>query len=257
MMQIRYYMLCYRFEALVASQLDPEAFGRYMAVGTQKNTRGNLLFFEINPNLRNDFFQLDDIQARCAPHRDGSPKRSKYIGIYQVMEHLSMDDFGMLYLVTADGRVLGLDACRYDSTHEEAGPNLYQELCPVSPMVVSALPPAPFVKFLTDPSNPLRLPRLLFADLMIDRDETGHLAGYLPYPDPRHIVDCLNELEEGGDKKTKTVSRTPNLHAFFRTIRRGFFLGDSKQLKFYRFPERRVLEIDHTKWWRSASESLT
>ena len=46
-MKIHLYMLCYRFEALVASHLDPEAFGRYMSVGTQKNTKGNVLFLEV------------------------------------------------------------------------------------------------------------------------------------------------------------------------------------------------------------------
>jgi len=255
---IHLYMLCYRFEALVASQLDPEAFGRYMAVGTQKNTKGNVLFFEIDPNLKSDYFQLDDLPQRCAPHADGSPKRSKYVSVYRVLEHLRPCDFGRLYLVTADGRVLGLDPAPYDSDHEDTGPSLYQELCPVSPMVVSKFPPAEFVRFITTPANPLHLPRLLFADLMIDRDESGTLAGYLPYADPRHLVDCINELEEdGGEKQTKTVSRTPILHGFFRTIRRGFFLGDACELKFYPFPDRRTLEIVHARWWRSASESLS
>ncbi len=255
-MKIHLYMLCYRCEALVASQLDPESFGRYMATGTQKNTKGNVLFFEINPELKSDWFRLSDIETQCAPHEDGSPKRTKYISIYRVLEHLELSDFGKLYLVTADGRVLALDAVDYDSSHEDAGPSLYQELCPVSPMVVSAIPPAAFVRFMTDPQSLLQLPRLLFADLMLDRDESGRLAGYLPYSEPMHILDCLKELERGSGKPTKTVSRSPHIHGFFRTIRRGFFLGDAEALKFYRFPEVRVLEIEHAKWWRSASESI-
>ncbi len=255
-MIIHLYMLCYRFEALVASHLDPEAFGRYMSVGTQKNTKGNVLFFEINPELKGNYFRMSDIEQRCVPHSDGSPKRSKYISIYRVLEHLKVPEFGKLYLGTADGRVLGLEASEYDPTHEDAGPYLYQELSPVSPMIVSVLPPAALVKFITDPGNPLRVPRLLFADLLLDRDDAGRLAGYLPYADPHHIADCIRELQSGADKKTKTVSRDPHLHGFFRTIGRGFFLGDAEHLKFYRFPERRLLEIEHAKWWRSASESL-
>jgi hypothetical protein len=43
--------------------------------------------------------------------------------------------------------------------------------------------------------------------------------------------------------------------AFFRTIRRGFFLGDETGVKFYKFPERRSLEVEHARWWRSASAS--
>jgi hypothetical protein len=255
-MKIHLYMLSYRFEALVASHLEPEAFGRYMAVGTQKNARGNVLFFEIDPMLKSDYFKLDDLEQRCTPHMDGSPKRSKYISVYRVMEHLSLSAFGKLHLCTADGRVLSLDPSPYDVKGEQAGPNLYEELCPVYPLVVSALAPSVFLKFMTDPKNPVSLPRLFFVDMLLDRDESGMLAGYLPYSDPLHIVDCIKALEGGGDKKTKTVSRTPRHHAFFRTIRRGFFLGDQTGMKFYEFPDRRTLEVEHAKWWRSASESL-
>jgi hypothetical protein len=255
-MTIHLYMLCYRFEALVASHLEPEAFGRYMAVGTQKNTRGNVLFFEIDPALKSKHFKLDDIAERCVPHVDGSPKRSKYISVYRVLEHLELSAIGKLYLCTADGRVLGLDSSYYDASDERPGPNLYEELCPVYPLVVSALAPSGFSKFMTDPANPVGVPRLFFVDMLLDRDVTGSLAGYLPYPDPLHIVDCVKDLEVDGGKKTKTVLRAPRLHGFFRTIRRGFFLGDQTGMKFYAFPERRLLEVEHSKWWRSASESL-
>ncbi|MGE5682566.1 MAG: hypothetical protein ACM34K_16995 [Bacillota bacterium] len=256
-MKIHYYMLCYRFEALVASHLEPEAFGLYMSVGTQKNTRGNVVFFEIDPDLQSDYFRLDDIQKRCVPHKDGSPKRSKYISIYRVMEHLNLSAFGKLYLTTADGRVMSLDSQEYGSNYEDSVPHLYQELCPVSPLVVSRLAPEAFVQLMTDPCNPVSIPRLFFADMRLEIDKTGRLAGNLPYTDPIHIVDCVREVKsETGRKQTKTVSRNPQIHGFFRTIRRGFFLGDQTGMKFYPFPDTRSLEVDHSKWWRSASESM-
>jgi hypothetical protein len=255
-MKTHLYVLCYRFEALVASHLEPEAFGLYMAVGAKKNTKGNVMFFEIDPGMKSDFFDMSPLANGLEPHADSSPKKSKYISVYRVLEHLDLSSIMKLYLVTADGRVMSLESVNFDPSHEDAGPNLYQELCPVSPMVVSELPPVEFLQFLTDPKNPLWLPRLFFADMLLDQDSSGRLAGYLPYQDPMHILDCIHEVEQGADKKTKTVSRAPFLHGFFRTIRRGFFLGDAKECKFYRFPERRVLEVEHARWWRSASESL-
>lgn len=255
-MKIHYYMLCYRFEALVASHLEPEAFGLYMSIGTQKNTRGNVMFYEIDPDLHSDYFRLYDINERCVPHKDGAPKRSKYISIYRVMEHLNLSAFGKLYLTTADGRVMCLSSTSYKETENENGANLYQELCPVSPMVVSRLNPEGFIKFMTDPNNPVSIPRLFFADMLIEIDKTGHLAGNLPYSDPAHIVDCVKELRTTGSKQTKTVSRNPQIHGFFRTIRRGFFLGDQTGMKYYAFPNRQELEVEHAKWWRSASESM-
>lgn len=249
-------MLCYRFEALLASHLEPEAFGLYMAVGTQKNTRGNVLFFEIDPDLTSDYFHLEDIQQRCKPHKDGSPKRSKYISVYRVMEHLDLSAFGKLYLTTADGRVISIDSAPHNLGHAETSSNLYQELCPVSPLVLSALAPEAFTKFMTDPCNPVSVPRIFFADMLLDLDIHGRLAGNLPYEDPMHIIDCINELKHSRTKQTKTVSRNPHIHSFFRTIRRGFFLGDQSGFKCYPFPERRELEVEYSKWWRSASESL-
>ena len=228
-----------------------------MAVGTQKNTRGNVLFFEIDEHkIQGEYFRLGDIEQRCAPHLDGTPKRSKYISIYRVLEHLHLNAFGNLHLVTADGRVLILASMPYKHENEQTGVNLFDELCPVSPMVVSALHPSAFAEFMTDPKNPISVPRIFFADMLVDRDETGRLAGYLPYADPMHIIDCIKELEGGSGKSSKTVSRSPHVHGFFRTIRRGFFVGDQTGIKFYPFPDLRQLEVEHSKWWRSASESL-
>ena len=256
-MNIRYYMVCSRFEALIASHLEPEAFGTYMAVGTKKLASGHVAFFEIDPGFpaHTDHFQVDDIEQRCAPHNDGSPKRSKYISVYRVMEFLPLPVYGPLYLTTPDGRVMRLDEGRYDEGTEEPGMNLYQELCPLIPMVVSTHGPAAFARSITDPRSPVHAPRIFFADLAIDRDAQGRLAGWLPYTDVAHIEDCIQSLEVPDDsgKVTKTVSRTPRTRGFLRAIRRGFFIGDQTGVKFYRFPTREELEIHHSKWWHSAS----
>lgn len=255
-MTVHYYMLCYRFEALVASQLPPEDFGAYMAVGTKKNTHGNMLFFEVDPAVRSTYFRLNDIPNTCIAHHDGSPKRSKYISTYRVLEHLDTSVLGTLYLTTADGRVLGLNASTYIETHNGTSPNLYQELCPVSSMVVSRLDPNAFNAFMTDPNNPVGVPRILFADLLIERSTSGHLAGNLPYEHPSHIIECIRELDAATLKSTKNVTRAPHLHGFFRTIRRGFFLGDQSDLKYYSFPSKEELDVNHHQWWHSATESL-
>src|SRR5512135_3403772 len=108
-------MVCSRFEALIASHLAPEAFGTYMAVGSRKLSSGHVIFFEVDPRFpeHTDHFKVDDIETRCAPHPDGSPKRSKYISVYRVMEFLPLPVYCGLYLTTADGRVLRLDETPY------------------------------------------------------------------------------------------------------------------------------------------------
>ena len=256
-MKIRYYMVCSRFEELIASHLEPEAFGTYMAVGTKKLASGHVAFFEIDPSFPTytDQFKVDDIETRCAPHADGSPKRSKYISVYRVMEFLPLPVYGPLFLTTPDGRVLKLDESPYDVAAETNGVHLYQEMCPLIPMVVSSLAPAAFARSITDPHSPVHAPRILFVDLALDRDAQGRLAGWLPYTDVAHIEDCIQSLvvPDSSGKATKTVSRTPRTRGFLRAIRRGFYLGDQTGVKFYRFPTREELEIHHSKWWHSAS----
>ncbi len=253
-MKIRLYMLCYRCEALIASHLEPEEFGHYMATGTRKLARGSLMFFEIDrARLGPDVFRLRDIEARCVPHADGSPKHSKYVSIYRVLENLNLSAVQRLHLVTLDGRVLSLAPSEPDDC-PEATEFLYQELSPVAPLIASRLKPTAFLRFMTDPEVPLYVPQLFFADLLLDR-EGGRLAGYLPYEDPAHLSSCIDEMAASPEKYTKTVSRTPAIHAFYRTVGRGFYAGGSGKVLFFRFPERRVLETEHARWWRSAQTS--
>lgn len=255
-MSFRLYLMCHRVEALVASQLPPEEFGNYMAVGTTKQTSGKVIFFEIDPDkIDAGYFNLARARAECVPRPDGTRKRSKYLSIYRVMEHVPLDAFGTLYLTTRDGRVLGLEPTAF-AGESTAGPNMYQELCPVHPLVVSSLGPTEFTRFLTDPQSAVAVPRLFFADLLIDREPSGAIASYLPYRDPDHIANCVREVSTPGrDKKSKTVDRTPRFDSFFRTIRRGFFVGDQQGLKFYPFPSADELDDKHFTWWRSASMS--
>lgn len=254
-MQIRLYMLCYRNEALIASHLEPEAFGHYMATGTKKLSRGSLMFFELDrAKLKSDAFRLHDVEQRCVPHSDGSPKRSKYISIYRVLENLDLDAIVRLHLVTMDGRTLAIDPAAPDDG-APASEYLYQELAPVTPLIGSTLKPSAFCRFMTDPELPLYLPKIFFADLLLDREPGGGLATYLPYEAPEHIEHCLTEMKAKAEKPTKTISRSPGIHAFYRTVHRGFYVGDRATLRYFPFPERRLLEVEHARWWRSAQLS--
>ncbi len=258
-MKIRYYMVCSRFEALIASHLEPEAFGTYMAVGTKKLASGHVAFFEIDPGVPDVHrpFPVDDIETRCAPHEDGSPKRSKYIsrlpgdGVPAAagLRAAVPDDAGRARAAAGRER-------RTTSGGRDAGREPLPGALPAHPDGgVDA--GAGGVRAGAHQPGATRCTRrgIFFADLRLDRDAQGRLAGWLPYTDPLHIEDCIEELEQAdaSGKATKTVSRTPRTRGFLRVIRRGFFLGDQTGVKFYRFPTREELEIHHSKWWHSAS----
>jgi hypothetical protein len=46
-------------ESFIVSMLPPEEFGTYLAVGTQKRSRGRAMFFDLKPDFRDAFFSID------------------------------------------------------------------------------------------------------------------------------------------------------------------------------------------------------
>lgn len=244
-------------EALIASMLTPEEFGVYYAAGTAKKARGQAVFFEVDPDFRHDYFRIEEGIRRCVPHEDGRPKASIYISVYRVLEHIPLSALGRLYLVTADGRVLGLDAS--DTAPESTGGlHLYQEIAPVHPMVVSSLGPRAFYELIVkNPNILIRLPAICFAELRL-----GELAenpgegdiGDLPYSRVEHLRQCLTALATK-TVDSKMVNRTEPATFSYRTIKTGIYLGNEQGLLFFPLPSTERLRADHYRWWRSAWSS--
>jgi hypothetical protein len=241
-------------EALVASQLPPESFGTYYAVGGEKKSHSQAMFFELDPDFRHDSFDIDAGLKRLAPHEDGSPKRSVYLSIYRVLEHVPLSAVQRLYVTTQDGRTLGLDAAASipDSTGQM---HLYQEIAPVHPRAVSALGPEAFFDLLNDPHKSMvTVPALCFVELTLgglaQDPEFGSAEG-LPYENIDHYRNCLLELKT----KTVTVKMVDRIHrtAFhYRTVKSGFFLGNAGKMLFFPMPTIDELKTSHYRWWRSA-----
>lgn len=241
-------------EALIASMLPPENFGKYLAVGSKKRTRGHAIFFEVDPDFESSFFKLDIIKERCKPHSDGKPKRSVYVSIYRVIEHIPLDKLGKLYLVTDDGRVLGIDKKEYHPV-ENSDFHLYQQLGPVSPRVVSTLNPPAFMNFITNTIHPVSVPKIVFVELTLNglAQDPEHASDEdLPYPNIDHLRDCLIGLKNGEKKKTKTVIRTFQGSFMFRTCKNGFFIGDYNTMIYYPLPSTEELNDTYYTWWKSA-----
>jgi hypothetical protein len=240
-------------EALVASMLSPEEFGRYLAVGSHKRSSGAAIYFEVDPDFSSDFFDMKMVAERCVAHDDGSPKHSLYLGIYRVLEHIPLEALGKLYLTTRDGQVLALEQGELPSEFS-AGHHLYDEICPVHPLIASKYDPAAFTTFATNPDSPLCVPKIFFAQLdpaaIIGSGKTAEGSPAF-HNLPERIKECFRELDSAG-KPTKTVDRTRQLTFRWNHIKNGYFIGDQDRLLYYPFPDKDYLERNHYKWWRSA-----
>jgi len=245
-------------EALIASHLSPEEFGTYLAVGTENHSNGQALFFELDPAKAGTALPLADLEQRCARHRDGSPRKSSYLSIYRVLENTPIDCIGNLYLVTNDGRVLGLEPGKATPAADRSF-HLYQEFCPVGPRVVSSLDPVEFCARLTDPAQPVSVPKIVFAELSLGALATDPDSGAvdnMPYASLPHLRDCLRELNKKPGKPTKVAVRTVRDDLLYRTVQGGFYVGSSRNLKFYAMPSQADLDAKHHEWWRSALTSF-
>jgi len=242
-------------EALIASMLAPEEFGVYYALGTAKKSRGQAVFFEVDPDFRHDYFRVEEGIRRCVPHDDGSPKASIYISVYRVLEHIPLDVLQRLYLVTKDGRVLGLEPGE-EFPEDQDALHLYQEIAPVHPLVVSSLGPLAFYDLIVkNPTSLLSLPAICFVELRLgelaEDPERGAVRD-LPYSNIGHLRQCLVDLRTK-IVHTKMVNRVQPASFPYRTIKSGVFVGNREQFAYFPMPSPEQLRSQHYRWWRSAN----
>ncbi|HVN56918.1 MAG TPA: hypothetical protein VMT63_01350 [Bacteroidales bacterium] len=242
-------------EALIASMLPPKEFGDYMATGTKKRNVSQAIFFEIDLELIKDKIDMEYVNRRCVRKADGSPKSSVYLSTYRVLEMIPLKALKNLYVTTETGVVLELKKTSYDKSVEPKNHlHLYQELCPVSPRVATKYTPSEFVTSLTDGTSHVNVPRLFFADLKLGELATNPGSGsaeLLPYRNVGHLRDCLEILKNDNDKAMKTVQRVFSGTLLYRTIGKGFYVGDKNEVVHYPFPSMAELEEQNYDFFRA------
>ncbi len=242
-------------EALVASMLPPEGFGLYLSTGTKKRNKGQTIFFEVDLDSIENLIDMNSLNKRCVAKEDGSPKSSVYLSVYRVLETIPTSALKSLYLTTDHGVVLELKKAPYDKSGEQENAlHLYQELCPVTPLVASGFAPSSFLKKLTDGSTPIVLPKLFFVELKLGELATNPLLGsaeHLPYSNVGHLRDCLEILQGEYEKHMKTVQRIFSGTLLYRTIETGFYVGAKDDIAYYPYPKMTELENINYEFFRA------
>lgn len=256
----RYIYLSLTPEALIASMLPPQEFGTYMAVGSQKKSRGQVMFFEVDQAMVKDILPQDYIEKRCVPSATGTPKRSVYLSIYRALESIPTKALKGLYLATTDGRILELNKAAYTSpAGHDTRMHLYQEIGPVFSCIASSLDPEKFLQLMTDKKQYALVPKLIFAEMHLDNLATDPEKGTvenLPYPNIDHLRDCLSQLKQDPSKQKKTFLRSVSNTVLYRTLTNGFFVGSQDDCVFYPYPSQEELNDKYHAWWRSANSVL-
>jgi len=243
-------------EALIFSMLPPQTFGKYLAIGDKKQSSSHAIFLDVDPEIEIDGMKLGQARERCVEHSDGTPRHSVYVSIYRVLERVPLSALGDLHLATKDGLVLTLKKSEYRPRTDQPR-FLYQEICPVSPRVVSTLEPREFCQYVTHEANPLYMPKIAFADMNLGElaeDPEHGKAGNLPYPTINHLRTCLSSLNEAKGKKTKIERRGMRPDIIFYMVQHGFYIGDQEDFLYYPMPDEDLLLGEHNRWWNSAAK---
>ena len=250
-----FYLVAYPMEALIVSMLQPEEFGAYMSIGTQRMSRGKIIFLEVDPTFRSKDFDFDRALNECKANEQGQPKRSVYLSSYRVLERVPLSAIRSIHLVTKDGRNLSIPGQRIDTRTghpRRGGVYFYQELAPARPMVVSQYDPLDFGRFLTDEKNPIHFPKILFARMKLGPSPMHVLAQTdLPYHNLFHLESCIRELVDQ-KKDTKVYERDSHDDFLYSSIIDGVYLVEPGSALFFPFPEEADLKDRHFTWWRSA-----
>jgi len=251
-----FYVVFSPIEAMIASQLEPKTFGSYMARGSKKGAAERLMFAEVEGGF-GDYFDWDYAKKKCVTRADGTLKHSLYLSIYRVIEHIPLEQYKDIYLVTKDGSTLALAQQPYRKPANWAGYGLYKEHCPVHPFIASSLEPKELAAYIiSDTEKKIQVPAIIFNDVMhIDfeeKEETGNI-GSMFERDLDHLIECINEVKNHEDKITKTIDRSFDSKFTYQIVDTGFYIAKGKGILFYPMPNKEELkEIDYD-WGKSAN----
>lgn len=252
------YMTVFPNNALVASQLEPDKFGEHYTIGSAKHFSGKVIFAELDINFRNDYFQIDEKLAETVEHEDGSPKKTKFIASYNVLEHVDLDAIKKLYLCTTNGKVLGIAPTEYTAYNAPDLIRIYQEVTPLENLIASTKDQREFGKFITTETKSKGAPKICFTqidfniDHFFESNRNREIFNIdLPGVNPYRFYDCILELKENPTKLTKTISLGSLLRDIsYKFLRHGFWFAEGEKMKFFAMPSENELENKYFYWWK-------
>ncbi len=264
------YLVAHPNHSLVASQLDPERFITHYVRESARYFEGKLVFVELDPDFRDPYFDVDSAYAQLKPHEDGSPKATKFISSYRVLEHVAFDAMRTLYLCDASGGFVALEPSPDDALPASSGDELrvILEVDPVKFIVLTRLGLLDYARFATDPANSKGAPKMLYTELDISMDdfireteESPYVTSFFPGIHPERLRAAIRELRRSPSKEVKGISlHCPLDRISYKLLRGGFVFaagggaGDGtseERIKYYPLLTLDEVEKRHYKFWKN------
>ena len=253
------YMICYPNPALIASQLNPEQFARHYIIGSSRDYEGRIVFADIDPEFRNDYFEIDRGVSELVPHEDGRPKATKFIASYRILENIDLGAIRSLYLTTPAGYSLRIDPVPFESKPSHNVLRVYAEINPIRMLVLSRNNFLEFGRYVTAPQNPKGAPKLFYTQLEFDIQEfldeialNPVMQPPIPGLHPSKLRDAIYEVQRIPTKVNKGLALDcPFDRIPAKMIRHGFMFASQDDFKFFPMPDLKVIEKDFYKFYRT------
>jgi hypothetical protein len=254
----RLYQILYPNQALVSSQLAPEAFARHYLIGSIRHYSGKLVFADIDIGFRDPYFDIEGGLKALVPHEDGQPKHTKFICSYRVMEHMDFDCIKSLYISTSEAHVLELKPAEYDKVHNKGFLRTFAEIAPLSMLVISPYDMPEFGKFITQPGQTKGCPKLFYSQIDLNVDEflakfeqNPFMQAPFPFLHPSKLRDAILQMKIKPEKQSKGLALfCPLDQISFKMIRHGFMFASKDKYKFFPMPSLHDIETSHFRFWQ-------
>jgi hypothetical protein len=245
--------------ALVASQLDPEAFARHYTAGSVRYYAAKVVFAEIDVNFRHPYFRIDEALAGLIPHDDGRPKATKFISTYRVLEHIDLNAIRRVLLSTPEGYTLELGSTPYTKTHESGFLRIFAEIAPLRMLVLSRLDFPAFGRYITDPNFPKGAPKQFYTQIELDIEhflsdfeERPTMHPPIPGLHPSKLRAAIMEMRTDPNKLSKGLRLDSSFDTVpYKLIRHGFMFASQDQTRFFPIPSRAEIEATNYRFWRA------
>ncbi len=253
------YMVLYPSTFLISSQLTPEELGQHYLTGSKQNYDSGLIFAEIDNSYRNDYLDIDWGLEQLVPHKDGSPKATKFISAYRVLEHIKLDSIKRLYLSSASGYVMGIDSAPFVQPEDSTRFKIYAGITPLRMMSVSTLSFEEYGRHMISDQKHKGAPSLFYAQLefnskqfRIDYDKNPLMPSPIPGIHPAILRSKIDEIKDKPVKTTKGLKIETNIHRFPpQLFRHGFTFFSSVNSLYFPMPSRDVIEEKFYKYFRT------
>jgi hypothetical protein len=255
------YLVVHPNHSLVASQLDAERFIRHYVRESARYFEGKLVFVELDTAFRHPYFDIDSAYAQLKPHEDGSPKATKFISSYRVLEHVDFAAMGKLYVCDESGGFVALEASPAGTEPPRGSDDLrvILEIDPVKFMVLTRLGLGDYADFATDPTNSKGAPRMLYAELDLpvddflrETEESPYVSSFFPGIHPDRLRAAILELRKSPGKYVKGISLyCPFDRISYKLLRGGFVFASREGVKFYPLLSLDEVERRYYKFWKN------